>query len=272
MVISDGEFQHIVTYMKTHYGIDLSKKRTLIEGRLSFFLVRNNYDNYEAFMRDVEQDVSGHKGEELVNILTTNHTYFMREPEHFEFMKEVVIPQLKSSVRDRELRVWSAASSTGEEPYTLGMLLLDGFSLEGQAWDTSLLATDISTKVLKTAMDGIYPEEAMEALPEQWKRHYFTKLQDGRYQVTKQLRDEVIFRQFNLMDPLPWKKKFHVIFLRNVMIYFQNETKRQLIERLCDFLEPGGYLFVGTAESVDKSIKRLNYVSPSVYRRVEGGR
>lgn len=155
-MITDGEFQRIVGYVKQHYGIDLSQKRVLVGGRLENYLVRNGYANYNEFMAKVEHNPKGSEATDLVNILTTNHTYFMRESEHFEFMKNVALPWAKSrTMGTKDLRVWCGASSTGEEPYTLAMIIQDFFGMD-HTWDTRLLATDISMKVLSHASKGVY--------------------------------------------------------------------------------------------------------------------
>lgn len=267
-MITEQEFRRIVSYMKSNYGIDLSHKKTLIAGRLENYLLKNGYNSYDEYMTMVERDTTGEEASNLINILTTNHTYFMREFEQFEFMRRQVLPELKVSLKgSRELRIWSAASSTGEEPYTLAMVLMDFFGLEHSNWDTRVLATDISEKVLRHAMKGCYPAEQIETLPEVWKRRYFKKINEDQYQVKEELRREVIFRKFNLMSPLPFRQKLHIVFIRNVMIYFDEATKRDLVKRIYDCMVPGGYLFVGTTESIDKESAGFKYIMPSVYRK-----
>lgn len=267
-MITEQEFRRVAVFVKNQYGIDLTGKQILVNGRMKNYLLRNGYSGYDEYMSKVEGDPSGEEARNLVNVLTTNHTYFMREFEHFEFMKKKILPQLKvKEAARKDLRIWSAASSTGEEPYTIAMVLMDYFGLEHNQWDTKVLATDLSTKVLQHAQKGVYLEEQIEPLPENWRRRYFKKINDLEYQVKRELKDEVIFRQFNLMNPLPFKKPLHLVFLRNVMIYFDDKTKLQLLNRIYDKLEPGGYLFVGTTESVDRKGTRFQYVEPSIYRK-----
>lgn len=267
-MLSDREFQRIVSYVKSHYGIDLSQKRVLVNGRLKNYLLRNGYSGYDEYMEKVESNPEGSEAKNLVNILTTNHTYFMRESVHFDYMRDVVLPQLKiKEAAKKDLRIWSGASSTGEEPYTIAMLLMDFFGLEHDKWDTTVLATDISTRVLEHASRGIYLKEQVDALPPKWKHHYFKSISADEYQATEELRKQVLFRQFNLMNPFPFRGKFHVVFLRNVMIYFEDDTKYEIIRKIYDFMEPGGYLFIGTTESLDKSKTAFNYVQPSIYRK-----
>lgn len=266
-MLTDGEFQRIVTYVKKHYGIDLSQKRVLVGGRLENYLARNGYANYNEFMEKVEKNPHGSEATDMVNILTTNHTYFMRESEHFEFMKNVALPWAKSkTMGTKDLRVWCGASSTGEEPYTLAMIIQDFFGMD-HSWDTRLLATDISLKVLDYASKGVYLKDDIEPLPVNWKRHYFKQISQDEFRVKDELKKQVIFKQFNLMDPIKFKKKFHIVFLRNVMIYFQDDIKYPLIERIYDHMEPGGYLFIGLTERLDRQMVKFNYVQPSIYRK-----
>ena len=227
-MITDEEFLRISTFMKDRYGIDLSQKKVIVNGRLENYIRANGWKNFHQYMDEVENDKSGTQEKMLVNFLTTNHTYFMREFEHFEYFKNVVLPWLrKKEASGRDLRIWCGAASTGEEPYTIAMVLADFFGLEKNQWDTKVLATDISTKVLKQASTGVYSGEQLKNLPENWKRHFFKSISgSGQFQVTDDLKKEVLFRQFNLMDPFPFKKKMHTIFLRNVMIYFDEKTKR----------------------------------------------
>ena len=241
-MITDSEFHRVVNYVKRTTGIDLSEKRVLINGRLENYILRNGYNGFDEYMAKVEHDPAGKEARNLINALTTNHTYFMREFEHMEYLRQIILPKLKvKEAARKDLRIWSAASSTGEEPYTIAMVLQDFFGLE-HGWDTKILATDISTKVLQHA-------------------------QQGKYQARQELRNEVIFRQFNLMNPLPFKKPFHVVFLRNVMIYFDEPTKLQLLRKIYDHMEPGGYLFIGTTEALNRKGTAFKYIEPSIYQK-----
>lgn len=267
-MITDNEFRQVVAYVSEHYGIDLSQKRVLVNGRLETYFLHSGYDNCTDFLNKVRSDPHSEEAEQLINILTTNHTYFMRETSHFDFLRNVVLPKLeKSEARTKDLRIWSAASSTGEEPYTLAMILMDYFGLSHREWDTKVLATDISTRVLEHAIAGVYLAEAIAPIPEKWKRRFFKSRGNGEFEVTPELKQQVIYRRFNLMDKFPFKKKFHAVFLRNVMIYFPDDVKYQLVDKVYDFMEPGGYLFIGTTESLDRDKVRFSYVQPSVYMK-----
>ena len=268
-MIKNEEFQRIAVFMKQRYGIDLSQKKVIVNGRLENYIKQGGWRSFAEFMNAVEHDKTGQQEKMLANFLTTNHTYFMREFEHFDYFKNVVLPWLKQkeSAR-RDLRIWCGAASSGEEPYMIAMVLYDFFGMERKQWDTKVLATDISTKVLQKAITGIYRAEQMESMPEHWRKHFFTPLAGGtQYQVVPELKKEVIFRQFNLMDPFPFKKKMHTIFLRNVMIYFDENTKRELVRKVYDALEPGGYLFIGTTETLDRNSTPFQIIQPSIFRK-----
>ena len=267
--MTDAEFLRIYRFMKSRYGIDMERKKEIIQGRLENYIRTNGFTDYSEYMNAVETDFTGNLERELVNILTTNHTFFMREFEHFDYLRQVVLPQLKKQEeRKRDLCIWCGAASTGQEPYMLAMLMKDYFGLEHGLWDTKVLATDISTDVLKQAMDGKYTKEQIECLPETWKRRFLRPLNGGeQYEMTAEIKNEVIFRQFNLMDIFPFKRKMHIVFLRNVMIYFDKETKNKLIQKVYDVMEPGGYLFIGRTETIDRNQTPFQLIQPSIFRK-----
>lgn len=268
-MITDEEFHRIASYLKGRYGIDMSRKKIIMNGRLENFIRTEGFQNFNEYMDAIQNDFTGQLEKTLINLLTTNHTFFMREFEHMEFLKNVVLPQLKEKERrNKDLAIWCGASSTGEEPYMLAMVMKEFFGLDHPQWDTKILATDISTRVLKQAVDGIYEKEQLTSLPDSWKRRFFRPLPDSNlYMVTNELKREIIFRQFNLMEPFPFKRRMHIVFLRNVMIYFDEPTKRELIQKVYDVMEPGGYLFIGTTETIDKRSTNFQYVQPSIYRK-----
>jgi len=268
-MITEQEFLRISGFIKSRYGIDLSRKKGIIDGRLENYVRNAGFGDYASYMDAIEKDITGNLEKDLVNLLTTNHTYFMREAEHFEYLKNVVLPELRQKEqRNRDLCIWCAASSTGEEPYTLAMILKDFFGLEHDMWNTQVLATDVSTGALSQAMQGIYRKDQIEVLPEQWQRRFFKQiLTKDEYRVTEELKKEVLFRKFNLMEPFPFKRRMHVIFLRNVMIYFNDKTKRELIQKIYDVTESGGYLFIGQTETFDRSEVGFRMVSQSVFRK-----
>jgi chemotaxis protein methyltransferase CheR len=268
--INDGDFKNLTQFIKSNYGINLTQKRTHIEGRLSNIILEKGFENFSDYLEYAFGDKTGEEIVVLINKLTTNHTYFMRESKHFEYVRDTVLPYIASTVKDHDLRVWSAGCSTGEEPYTLEMIMQDYFSQNPFTWDTQILATDISNRALEIARHGIYTEEAISEVPSMWKLNYFEKVSgsDGGFRIKEKIKSNVIFRAFNLMKPeFPFRKKFHIIFCRNVMIYFDQPTKDALIDRFYESTEPGGYLFIGHSESVNRESTKYKYIMPAVYRR-----
>ncbi|HPU63029.1 MAG TPA: protein-glutamate O-methyltransferase CheR [Mobilitalea sp.] len=268
--ITKSEFAQLAEFIKKNYGIQLKEgKQALVTSRLHYELVNNNCKNFTQYYEYILSDKTGGAITALIDRITTNHTYFMREADHFYYFRDKVLPYLSTSVKNKDLRIWSAGCSTGQEPYTLAMIINDYFKEDKKLWDSKILATDISSKVLKEAETGIYTEEEIKHLPAIWKLNYFKKLENGDYKVTDEIRKEVIFRKFNLMERIfPFNRKFHTIFCRNVMIYFDDDTKDELINKFYNSLEYGGYLFIGHTESIPRSKTGFQYIMPSVYRKV----
>lgn len=267
--ITDQEFDLMASFIKEQYGIHLKKeKKALMIGRLHKVLAAQNVKSFTEYYDFLKKDVSGSAVAELVDRISTNHTFFMRESDHFDFLKHAVLPELRVSLKRKDLRVWCAASSSGEEPYTLAMVIRDAFEDVFQQWDTKILATDISGNALQKAREGIYDVEQIEPLPDVWKKKYFVKQDATTFEVSKDLKNQVIYRRLNLMEhPFPFKQKMHVIFCRNVMIYFDQPTKDKLIAQFYDLLEEGGYLFIGHSESINRQNNPFVYVKPSIYRK-----
>jgi chemotaxis protein methyltransferase CheR len=266
--ISNEEFNKLAKYIKDFSGIHLKpEKKTLLMGRLNSMLIELKLDNFTEFYNYLQKDKNGEILSDLINKITTNHTYFMREKEHFTFLERTVLPYMKSTIRDKDFRIWCAASSTGEEPYTLAMILEDYFGKDIPKWDKKLLATDISLEVLESARKGVYTRDRLNGIPSLWTLNYFNK-NGNEYKIKETIKNQVIYRRFNLLEPVfPFRKKFHVIFCRNVMIYFDQDTKATLVNKFYDHLEDGGYLFIGHSESIDRSRSRFKYIQPAVYRK-----
>jgi chemotaxis protein methyltransferase CheR len=270
ITITDREFKQLSEFIQSHYGIHLKKeKQALVIGRLHQVLQKKNLNTFTEYYQYLVNDRTGEAVETLIDKMTTNHTFFMREAEHFVFFRDRVLPHLVQTSKDRDLRIWSAACSSGEEPYTLAMILDEYLGKDKAAWDSKILATDISGAILETAKKGIYSNEKIAQLPVNWRGPYFTKYDAEQSILTDRIRNEVIFRKFNLMDTaIPFRKKFQTIFCRNVMIYFDNETKDALAERFYQMLDYGGYLFIGQSESLNRENTRFQYVMPAVYRKL----
>jgi len=267
--IDDKQFMRLTDYLKSNFGVNLVKKRTLVESRLNNYLMKNGFSDYSAYLDYAFADDTGKEVGQMLNLLTTNYSYFMREWEHFRYFRDRVLPEIAPTLNDGDLRTWSAGCSTGQEPYTLAMLLSDFLSDRGLKWDAKVLATDISEKALDAAKKGVYQDDCLKNVPSVWKLSYFNRISAGEWAVSDRIKKEVIFRRFNLIEEhFPFTKKFHVIFCRNVMIYFNEETKRKLVSRFYEATAKGGYLFIGQSESLDKSETEYEFVMPSVYKKV----
>lgn len=266
LTISENDFIRLTDFIIKNYGINLKAKRVLIEGRLSNYLAAQGYKSFTEYVDHILTTKNPSDIEMMLNKLTTNHTFFMREENHFAFFNDTILPYLEGTKKNGTLSVWSAGCSSGEEPYTLSIILKEYFKNKPGKWDTRLLATDISQNALGKATKGFYAEDGLKSIPEPWKRSYFNKV-DGGYQVTEELRKNVIFKTFNLMDPIQFKLKFDVIFCRNVMIYFDKPTKAALIQRYYDAINPGGYLLIGHSETIDRDESKFQYIMPATYRK-----
>lgn len=267
--ITDKEFAQFSEFIKKNYGIYLKpEKKALLTGRLHQIMLGKNFSSFTEYYDYLVNDKSGEAITAFLNRITTNHTFFMREADHFFYFRDHVLPELEKKVKDRDLRIWSAACSSGEEPYTLAMVIDEYFGNRKSSWDTQLLATDISMKVLEIARKGVYSNERIAPLPAEWRRKYFEPVDEERSMVTEKIKKEVLFRRFNLMEAcFPFSKKFHVIFCRNVMIYFQEDTKSELIRKFYNHMEDGGYLFVGHSETITRGETGFKSIMPAVYRK-----
>ncbi|MCL1835273.1 MAG: protein-glutamate O-methyltransferase CheR [Oscillospiraceae bacterium] len=270
MHIEDKDFIKLRDFIKSNFGVNLEKKRALIESRLTNSIAQSEFEGFHDYLEDVFMDKSGSKLDDLMTKLTTNYTYFMREETHYKFMVDTALPYWTSTIRDHDLRIWSAGCASGEEAYTIVMVLSEYFGNTKRSWDSTVLATDISTRVLDMARNGVYPQEHFEHLPKNWESKYFTKVGPEEYKVTEAMSKEVVFGQFNLMGNFSkFRKKFHIIFCRNVMIYFDVPTKAALAKRFHDALEVGGYLFIGLSETLSGISGDLQQIAPAIYRRVK---
>jgi chemotaxis protein methyltransferase CheR len=261
-VITDTEFGHFQRFIYEAAGISLSPgKKALVCGRLSKRLQARELQTFSEYFKLLK---SGDAGEvqTAVDLLTTNETYFFREPRHFELLRELA----QAHRGPQPMRVWSAACSSGEEPYSIAMVLADVIGDAG--WE--LMGSDISTRVLERSRLGHYPLERTRHIPTAYLKRFCLRgidEQAGTLLVDRALRSRVQFRQINLNAPLPTLAPFDVVFLRNVMIYFNAETKRQVVARLVNALKPGGYFLIGHSESLNDISSAVVPVAPSIYRK-----
>ena len=268
LTLSQQDFTRLVQFVKKNYGIDLSKKMQLIMGRLSNTIISLGYTSFTDYIDHVISSKNPADLEVMLNKLTTNYTYFMREEAHFKLFRDTILPYLLNTKKNKVLSIWSAGCSSGEEPYTISMIIKETLGAQAALWDTRVLATDISQNALKAAKEAVYDEDSLKNLSPAWKSKYFVKTpEQGIYSVAPAIKSNVIFQTFNLMDPIHFRLKFDVIFCRNVMIYFDQSTKDALIQRFYDATAPGGYLLIGHSETINKEKTPYKYLMPATYRK-----
>lgn len=272
MAISDHEFAGLRDLIHQRFGINLTEqKRSLLVGRLQKLMRTLGFNSFSQYIEYLTQDKSEQGLSELVDLISTNHTYFNREKDHFDYFSETAFPAIVENLKRqnrRDLRIWCAGSSTGEEPYTLMMLMMEHLGSDYKNWDAGLLATDISDRALTAARAGVYPRDRVEQLPANLRNKYFTPADQGHLAVKEQVKKEVTYRRFNLMNTqFPFKKPFQIIFCRNVMIYFDQPTRDALVARFHKFIEPGGYLFIGHSETLGRTQTLFRYLEPALYQK-----
>ena len=268
--IAEEEFGLISKLVYNKFGINLTdKKKSLVNGRLNKILKRMGFKNFREYYDYVINDNSNYSLLLLIDKISTNHSYFFREPKHFDFFSRKLLPEIERKIRQLdtyELRLWCAGCASGEEPYTLAMLFDDYLKSGISKIDPMILATDISMSSLETAVTGIYNSYKIKDVPVMFKHKYFKVNDENNVAVSKGLKKYILFKRLNLMrDSFPFKNQFDIIFCRNVMIYFDNETKNRLVEKFYKLLKPGGYLFIGHSESVRSEDSRFRYVEPALY-------
>ena len=261
------EFNRLIAYLHRLYGLDLTKKQFLVESKLSMELQKRDIQTFSDFWQQLQRDTSGELQQLLVDVLTTNYTYFYREEAHFEFLQKIVA-EFQGKRKDT-FKVWSAGCSTGQEAYVLAMQLLDAQKQGYLNYPYTVLGTDVSERVIEKARQGKYAVSDYVRLPRAWQLNY-CMFANGSYEIKKAIREQVEFRKKNLMLPLGTFEQFNVIFCRNVMIYFDEAARKRLLYLLIDALVPGGYLCIGHAEIITGQEANLEYIQPAVYRKVGG--
>jgi chemotaxis protein methyltransferase CheR len=263
-VLQEKEFTLFRELIYRIAGISMSPaKKPLVTSRLAKRLRHYGLSSYGEYFQMISAADGKAELQMAVDLLTTNETHFFREPKHFEFLHKTIVPARKPG---RALRIWSAACSSGEEPYSIAMLLDD--VLGGAPWE--IVASDLSTRVLEKARAGLYPIESMSKIPKHYLSNYCFKgtgSQDGTLLIDRKLRERVQFLQHNLTEAPPKLGEFDAIFLRNVMIYFDQDTKRQVVASLLSLLRPGGYFLVGHSETLNGINETLRPVQPAVYMK-----
>lgn len=264
--LSRNQFNEISTLVYQLCGIDLhAGKETLVRSRLAKRLRALSIAGFDQYLEYLRNDKSMQEITAMVDSLTTNKTSFFRESQHFDYLKNFLIPNLKSQKRD--IRIWSAGCSTGEEPYTIAVVLLESIP-DIERYNPRILATDISSRVLDAAREGTYRQDVIKDIPSDSLSKYFTCTKSqtiSDYKVKDKVKSMVRFARLNLMSEWPMKGSFDIIFCRNVMIYFDKPTQQKLVQRFGNMLAPSGHLFVGHSESLTKISHDLRYVQPAVY-------
>jgi chemotaxis protein methyltransferase CheR len=271
--LSDSDFTRLSNFIYSNYGIKLSiSKKIMLQSRLLARLKANNMDSYKEYCDFV---LSGKSDESeivhMIDLISTNKTDFYRESAHFDFMKQVTLPEFLENNSGKPMTVWSSASSSGEEAYTISMVISE--FLEGKKkFDFSVFGTDISTRMLEKASLGIYPLERVDDIPLSQKKKYLLKGKDTEkpmVRIIPELRAKTKFERLNLMDnSYNVPKEFDIIFCRNVLIYFDRETQEKVINKLCMHLKKGGYFFLGHSESVSGINVPLKQIKPTIFERI----
>jgi chemotaxis protein methyltransferase CheR len=267
LVLTDQDLRKVVRLVYDRSGITLHEgKRSLVMARLQKRLRHHGMSSFSSYLTHVERDRSGEELTLLLDAIATNHTYFFREEQHFAYMTSRVVPEWRAHTSGGPLRIWCAASSTGEEPYTISMSLAD----LTPAVEFGMLASDLSTKALKAAKAGVYKLSSVESLPADLLRRHFEKgmgEQAGFARVSANVRKRVAFRNLNLLEINDVGERFDVIFCRNVMIYFDKAVQQRVVTMLERHLKPGGYLFISHSESLNGVTHGLRWMAPAVYQR-----
>jgi chemotaxis protein methyltransferase CheR len=273
--LSNKEFELFRKLIYKSCGIHLtSSKKELVKARLSKRLTKTGINSFEQYYKFVvRHDKSGNELVHLLDSISTNKTDFFREKRHFDFLNTKLLPELikkKEKAKNKTIRIWCAASSSGEEPYTLAITILNHIN-PNDGWNIKILATDISTKILQKAIKGIYAKETLKGISPAIVSAHFKRVvvdKSNCFQVKNHLKKLITFRRFNLMSPkFPFRNPFDFIFCRNVMIYFDIETQHGLISKFYECLPKDGYLFIGHSETLAKRTHGFKYIEPAVYQK-----
>lgn len=269
--ISDREFQYLRQVVYREAGINLTDaKKCLVQTRIGKLMRKNNIDGYDQLFRLLESDKSGDTLVTVLDSISTNHTFFFREDAHFKFLIDVIVPSLIGSGRSTPIRIWSSACSSGEEPYSIAISMIEALQGKRHA-GFMILASDLSTKVLDQAQKGIYPAEVIEQVPIEIKRRYFQKSSRSDLQLIKvkdEVRRTVQYKRHNLLYPLAGEQPFDIIFCRNVMIYFDYDTKTRVVQTLYNNVAPNGWFITGHSESLSMIKHPFRMAQPTIYRKL----
>jgi len=272
-LFTEKDFQFLTQLVHEKTGISLNaEKRELVYGRLAKRLRELGLKSFDPYCELLKRD-DEHEVVQFINAITTNVTHFFREIHHFEFLESTLLPAIikeKSTSYQPKLRIWSAGCSSGNEPYSIAMVLRECMT-NLTRWDAKILATDLDSNILEVAKNGIYPAASLTTVSERRKKRWFKNgsgANEGIVKISQDIKDLVSYKQLNLMDPWPMAGLFDFIFCRNVAIYFDNETREKIIDRFADRLTDNGYLFVGHSETLFGVTSRFECVGKTIYRKV----
>jgi chemotaxis protein methyltransferase CheR len=271
--LTDKEFLLFQKLVYDKCGINLHEgKKELVRSRLAKRLRQHHFNRFEDYYQYLMAEDTGNELVQMLDAISTNLTSFFRESKHFDFLKEEVLPGFLKPADGpaaKLLNVWSAGCSSGEEPYTLSICLRE-FMDSQYSFDYRILATDISTQMLTTAANGVYHQNQTRSVSNQILRKYFQR-GNGQWahhvRLKRDIRNPIEFKRFNLMDPFPHRDYFHVIFCRNVMIYFDRQVQQAVVNKFYNALVPGGFLFIGHSESLMGSNHQFQYIRPTIYQK-----
>ncbi|PCJ33341.1 MAG: chemotaxis protein CheR [Gammaproteobacteria bacterium] len=273
---TDANFERIRTFVSENTGIELSdKKKDMVYGRLAKRIRKGRFSSFDSFINALD---SGDEEEQefMINAITTNLTSFFRENHHFEYLKKVVIPEIvekNKHQKNKRIRIWSAGCSTGEEAYSIAITLKESLP-DFDSWDIKILATDLDANVLEHGRLGVYQQERISALPESIVRRWFRHGESenvGKVKVRPELQQMITFKRLNLLHEWPMSGPFDFMFCRNVVIYFDKDTQRELFSRYAELLAPESYLFIGHSETLFKVSTRFDSKGQTIYRKNNNG-
>jgi chemotaxis protein methyltransferase CheR len=267
---SDTDFNRLRSLVSEHTGISLSDaKRDLVYGRLSKRLRAHGLTSFSAYAEFLSENL-GDELQEFTNAITTNLTSFFREAHHFDYLRDHVFPELRArKPNNHRIRIWSAGCSTGEEPYSIAISVLESFP-ELKNWDVKILATDLDTNCVQHGSAGVYAQERVESMSQDRLRRWFRKGSgefEGKVLVDEKLKELITFKQLNLMSEWPMRGPFDVIFCRNVVIYFDKSTQRMLFDRYAELVADDAHLFIGHSESLFNVTEKFKLLNKTIYRR-----
>ncbi len=272
--MTDKDFNQLSQYITTNYGIKMPPaKRVMLQSRLHKRLRELNITTYKEYSEYIFSEKGAEEIIKMVDLVSTNKTDFYREPKHFDFLRETILPEFSlRHGKGTKLKIWSAGCSSGEEAYTLAFVISDYLLQNGNPFDYQIIGTDISTRILQKANDAIYPEKRVEPVPIETKRKYLLKSKNQEnklVRVVPALRAKTSFRRLNFMDDnYNMDNDFDIVFCRNVLIYFDRPTQEKVINNLCSKLKKGGYFFLGHSESINGLDVPLVQLKPTIFLKI----